>query len=314
MSAYKFMRCRLARIPLLLSCVGVGALTLGSLAGTDAAAASASGAGRTALQPNHLLATHAGHGHGGKGSSCGTGSTSLGWASSNWSGYAETCSVPYTAITGSWQVPSVSGPDNSYSATWIGIDGFNNNSLIQTGTEQDVSSDGTPMYSAWWTTSSNHFVEQTITNNCTTGNTSCGHVAAGDAISATITETNTSTSAWSITIADGTQWSFTESLTYTGQRASAEWIVEAPTVGGRIATLANYNSPLTFNPDTIGAATINGSASPALTYSDGGEMVAVSGRGKFAQQQVVSIPSPPDSDADGFAIAYGMTAPAAPSS
>jgi len=272
--------------------------------------------GQLSLQPNHPVwvksgksAGH-GHGHGGGGSTCGVGSTSLGWASSNWSGYAETCSAPYTSVVGSWVVPSVGSPDNSYSANWIGIDGFNNSDLIQTGTEQDVNSSGGASYAAWWTTSSNNFVEQPITS-CAPSGSACG-VRPGDWITAKIAETNQSTSQWTITISDGSAWSFTKDVTYTGPGASAEWIVEAPTVGGRVASLADYaspSSPLTFNPDSIAAGTINGSASPALTFSDGGEMIAGHGR----SQSVVSIPSTPDSDADGFAISYGSTAPAAPS-
>src|SRR5579872_6048764 len=55
-------------------------------------------------------------------------STSAGWSSSNWSGYAQTGST-YHSMTGRWAVPSVSPTSGSaYSAAWIGIDGFSNNS------------------------------------------------------------------------------------------------------------------------------------------------------------------------------------------
>ncbi len=55
----------------------------------------------------------------------------------NWSGYAVTGSG-YTTVSGSWRVPSVAATKkNTYSATWVGIDGFSNGSLIQAGTGQD---------------------------------------------------------------------------------------------------------------------------------------------------------------------------------
>ncbi len=38
---------------------------------------------------------------------------------------------------------------STYSSSWIGIDGFNNSNLIQTGTEQDYTSGGA-QYCAWW--------------------------------------------------------------------------------------------------------------------------------------------------------------------
>jgi hypothetical protein len=371
-----------------------------------------------------------------------------GWASTNWSGYAVTSSSPYRAATATWNVPSVSGPNGSYSASWVGIDGFNNNSLIQTGTEQDFSG-GSGHYSAWWTTSAQSFYEETITSGCTAatglagaprvgpgnisappggpggapggpargpggpggggagaptattgsatsvtssgailngtvnphalattyyfqygtttgygsttasksagsgtsivavsaslsglsagitydyrlvavnskgtssganatfttpgsgggGGASCGTVAAGDTMSASISETNTSTSTWSITLSDTTSgWSFTKSLTYKGPGASAEWIVEAPSLCSPrqcvVATLAGYGSEV-FDPGTAD----NGN--PGFVASEGGEMV------NSSDTKVISMPSSPDSDTDGFTVAYGSAIPSPPSS
>ena len=76
-------------------------------------------------------------------------------------------------------------------------------------------------------------------------------------------------------------------------------IQEAPSVGGRIATLAKYGEA-TFDPGTA-----NGKA-PGLVSGDGGVMIQ-----KGIQ---VSTPSVPDRDFDGFNVKYGSTAPAAPSS
>jgi hypothetical protein len=183
-----------------------------------------------------------------------------------------------------------------YSAAWAGIDGFDNSSLIQTGTEQDYS--GSASYSAWWTTSSLGFVEQTISSGCTSGSTNCGRVAASDQMTANI---SISGGTGTMTLTDHSQgWTFSKSASYTGPADSAEWIMEAPTVGGKIATMPNFDT-FAFDPDSV-----NGNANPSLVASDGGELL----KGR----KVVSIPSDPDSDTDGFNMAYGSVAPSPPSS
>ena len=262
----------------------------GGLAASAAyvAAPAASVGGQLALQPNHLL-----HGPGAAAKPGGGGGSSTpwpGWQSSNWSGYAVTTSSasPFTSVSGTWTVPAVSRSKKAtYSAAWIGIDGFNNSSLIQTGTEQDYYSGGVHD-AVWWTTSAQNFAEQTISEP----------VATGDHIAASITGSIDGN--WTITLSDTTDgWTFTKTLAYTGPGTSAEWIMEAPTVGGRIAPLAQYT---TF-PFDLG--TVNG-ASVSLTPATAGEML----QGPHAQ--VISIPSVPDPDVDGFNVAYGSTQPAAP--
>ncbi|HET7530756.1 MAG TPA: G1 family glutamic endopeptidase [Mycobacteriales bacterium] len=209
-----------------------------------------------------------------------------GWSASNWSGYAKSGS--YTSATAQWVVPSVSATKQaSYSSAWVGIDGFTNSSLIQTGTESDYYNRAAH-YNAWWEILP--APETPITTFA---------VRPGDVMSASITKG--SGSSWTITIKDLTNGgSFTTTQNYTGPGTSVEWIEEAPTVGGRVATLAHYSSPDTFDPGTA-----NGS-NPGLTPADSGVMIQ-----KRAQ---VSTPSDPDSDADGFNMSYGSTAPAPPSS
>src|SRR5580658_6548090 len=75
------------------------------------------------------------------------------WGARNWSGYAID-SGTYTSATGSWTVPTVIAPTTHprkayFSSTWVGIDGFDNQSLIQAGTEQDWIG-GSAFYQAWW--------------------------------------------------------------------------------------------------------------------------------------------------------------------
>jgi Peptidase A4 family len=210
-----------------------------------------------------------------------------GWASSNWSGYARTAG-PYTRATAQWVVPSIARSKGAtYGSQWVGIDGFNNSSLIQTGTETDYYS-GSAHYAAWWEILP---AAETVIPSIT--------VHPGDVMTASITKG--SGSSWTITLSDTTTGkSFTTTRTYTGPGSSAEWIEEAPTVGGHQATLANYGSNDKFDPGTA-----NG-GSPGLTAADSGVMIQ--------RNRQVSTPSAPDGDTDGFNMSYGSTAPNPPGS
>ena len=217
----------------------------------------------------------------------GSGNKAAGWASSNWSGYALTGSG-YSSVTAHWVVQAVSRSHKAtYSSEWVGIDGFSNSSLIQTGTESDYYN-GAAHYDAWWEILP---AAETVIPSIV--------VSPGDQMSAKITKG--SGSSWTITISDMSRnETFSTVQTYTGPQTSAEWIEEAPSVGGRIAPLANYGQT-TFDPGTL----VNG-INPGLTASDGGVMIQ-----KGIQ---VSTDSNPDSDTDGFNMAYGATAPSPPTS
>ena len=251
------------RIVLLVA--AASSLGLGGVATTSASAA-------PAIFHHPLIPGHAVH--------------AAGWSASNWSGYAK--SGNYTSATAQWVVPAVSASKSaSYSSAWVGIDGFTNSSLIQTGTESDYYN-GAAHYNAWWEILP---APETPINSLS--------VRPGDVMSATITKG--SGSSWSINIKNlTTGGSFTTTQNYTGPGTSVEWIEEAPTVGGRLATLAHYSSPDTFDPGTA-----NG-GNPGLTAADSGVMVQ--------KHKQVSTPSSPDSDTDGFNMAYGSTAPAPPGS
>jgi hypothetical protein len=188
-------------------------------------------------------------------------------------------------VTGQWIVTAAAQSRKAtYSSEWAGIDGYNNNSLIQTGTESDYYN-GSAHYYAWWEILP---AAETTISTIT--------VLPGDHMMASITRG--SGSSWTITIKDArTGQSSTTTHTYTGPQTSAEWIEEAPTVGGRVAPLANYGLA-TFDPGTAKGA------NPHLTASEGGVMVQ-----KGVQ---VSTPSNPDSDTDGFNAKYGSAAPAPP--
>ena len=260
------------------------------------------------MLPNHFASVASSRGRG----SSTTATASPCWASGNWSGYAVSQTSPsglpcvpasgqtYTSVSGTWTVPTVTGSrfGQSFSAAWTGIDGFTNSSLIQAGTEQDFYS-GSAHYTAWWEILP---AAETPISSIT--------VEPGDSVTVAIAKV--SGTQWSITLTDNgkaghpAQAPFTTTESYSGPGASAEWILEAPEVNGRIATLAQYGST------AFDLGTADG-ASPALAAGTGGELVA----GNFFREQVVSIPSGPDTGTppgDGFAVAYGSTAPPAPTS
>jgi hypothetical protein len=245
----------------------------------------------------------------------GAGRTRSTWAASNWSGYAETGT--FTGVSSTWIVPQVSATaPPSYSSAWIGVDGFNNNDLIQTGTEEDYYN-GAAHYNAWWE----------ILPAAETAIPALSHpVAPGDHMSAQIWETSTTVSTgryrqhstehvWQIVIADISKgWQFQTSQAYNGPGTSAEWILEAPSVGGKIATLNPYtiNAPAGAGDfdsagtlSTIGANSTPVYKSAGLNYSnDAGAMI---------QNNVqVSTPGNPDSSLHAFNAQYGATMPVTP--
>ncbi|WP_245530795.1 G1 family glutamic endopeptidase [Alicyclobacillus acidocaldarius] len=202
----------------------------------------------------------------------------LGWATLNWSGYALT-GGHYWDISGNWVVPAVSpSRGNSYSSTWIGIDGFSNDDLIQIGTEQNYV-DGRPQYFAWWEIRPVHPTEIVIPSMA---------VAPGDAMEAHIHRDGHGR--WTLTLDDLTEnEQFTITQSYTGPGASAEWIQEAPEIRGHVCTLADYGT-LTFVPGTV-----NGHP-PRLTPSDGGYMMD--------DNLILSVPSGPNPETGGFDVFY----------
>src|SRR3989442_400739 len=69
---------------------------------------------------------------------------------------------------------SASGSGNTYSSVWVGIDGYQSNSVEQIGTEQDIIN-GQPVYSAWYEMYPKWSVNLPMT------------IHAGDSISASVT-------------------------------------------------------------------------------------------------------------------------------
>ena len=206
--------------------------------------------------------------------------------SQNWSGYVATAG-PYTAVSGSFTVPSLSPgtPAQDMVSEWVGIDGSGNTSLVQAGVSEvpDPNSTATFDVIAWWEVLP--IASQPITTMT---------VSPGDEVNVTIDQV--SGASWTIHLTDATKGQgFTQDVGYTGPGTSAEWIVEAPTDSqtDQQISLAPYSPAVTFS----GLAATGGSAGLS-------ELAMV--------QEGQQVASPCALNPAGFSVAYGATAPSAP--
>lgn len=180
-----------------------------------------------------------------------------GGKSTNWFGYqqnvGDTGGRPFRAVSGDWTVPTVRRHKPGQieaSSDWVGIGGgcVNNRctttdtSLIQTGTEQDISATGTPAYYAWF-----ELVPQPATP------IGAMRIAPGDHMRATVTQAGPDPNAWTITLQDLTAGqTFSVTVPYVSHRETAEWIEETPL---RIGTAAGFAPlPDLSDPGFTGAA------------------------------------------------------------
>ncbi len=185
--------------------------------------------------------------------------------SENWSGYVAATNLTdpqadsVTAVSGSWVVPTVSASSSngrSYSAVWVGIDGYNDSTVEQIGTSQNVVN-GRAEYEVWWEmySSGKQQPEQVVSSMT---------IEPGDSISASVQYISSGAHAgdFYLTITDnsraGDSFSIYVSSAQTqspaAERSSAEWVVEAPSLGNNVADLSDFGT-VTF---TSAAATING--------------------------------------------------------
>jgi len=206
--------------------------------------------------------------------------------SSNWSGYAvtKTKKNSYSCISGYWIVPIIRPSRlNLYSAAWIGIDGFSNNGLIQTGTGHDIEN-GKPSYYAWWEILP---APETIIPH---------PVYPGDHMYAKITRLHEKK--WCILLVNKTRgWVFKKRTTYTGPGTSAEWIMEAPSINGKIVSLAKYGKTCFYR------SRVNGK----------NPMFQATNRITMVQNGcTVSTPSLPGKTKDNFSVSYGSERPRPP--
>jgi len=178
---------------------------------------------------------------------------------SNWAGIIF-APAQFDHIGASWTVPAVQSSNaNEGSGTWVGIDGADNQNLIQTGTAQWATPQGN-VYYAWYEILPEP--EQVL-----------GPVTPGDLITTSIDKKEPGT--WTISIQDETSAeNASGQVAYNGPADSAEWIVEAPTdSSGNMVPLADFGRVRFSNPSAAGtgspksyAAEMTDSAGNVIAY------------------------------------------------
>jgi hypothetical protein len=214
--------------------------------------------------------------------------------SGNWFGYnqgtLEQGSKLFNSIGGQWTVPTVTqhtAGQAEASSDWIGIGGgcidagctATDSTLIQTGTEQDVSATGQATYNAWYELVPAPELQITSLT-----------VHPGDRMSASISEVVSGSNAWNVTLKDlTTGQSFSTTVPYSSTHTTAEWIEETPLLIGTnagFAALPNLSNP------AFGSATTNGQPA-GLKASEELDLTDSNGN-------VIGAPSAPNATADGF--------------
>jgi hypothetical protein len=156
--------------------------------------------------------------------------------STNWSGYATyQTATTFTDVKGSWVQPAASCTARSaqYASFWVGLDGYNSNSVEQIGTDSDCAGKNRPVYYAWFEMYPAYPVNLSMV------------IHPGDAMNA---EVSTAASMFTLTITNVTTGAtFNTSQTASGAAlSSAEWVAEAPSSCSRfrcsVLPLANFGT------------------------------------------------------------------------
>jgi hypothetical protein len=173
----------------------------------------------------------------------------------NWAGYVVTGAAGSVSdVKGSWRVPSLacSAQQVAYAAFWVGIDGFSDSTVEQTGVLAECYR-GQAYFFTWYEFYPRNPVYVT----------SFVPVNAKDLIYGELSYSS-ATGSFTVTITDQTTGkTFTTSQADAGtQRSSAEAITEAPASGREILPLANFGTVEDgFDYTSIGStcyATVNG--------------------------------------------------------
>lgn len=173
--------------------------------------------------------------------------------STNWSGYVVT-HAGVTFVHARWVVPATtckaSDPNFQDTSFWIGIDGWNDGTVEQAGTDvRCLPNSTTPSYVAWWEMYPTNAEQFVFT------------VSPGDHIDASVKLVSGKYVLRVKDITSGQLFSRTQACGngLTCQRTSAEWVAESPSYSSGLADLANYK---TWKPT---AMTMTVAGGPAAT-------------------------------------------------
>lgn len=166
------------------------------------------------------------------------------YGSTNWSGYVVDASN-FTSISGSWTIPATSGQAgvDALDASWIGIGGFHDSSLVQAGTMNIVTANGEKASAAFYEILPAPAV---IIPDMP--------ISEGHNISTNVKEVSANN--WRISITNNTTGqNFTITIPYQSSHSVAAWIQEVPSkVDGTLYPIDNFGT-VTF---TGASAILNG--------------------------------------------------------
>jgi hypothetical protein len=175
--------------------------------------------------------------------------------STNWSGYVLTGGTgAFSSVSSSWTEPAAScSSGTQYAAFWVGLDGYNSNSVEQTGTDSDCSG-GTPDYYGWYEM---YPADPVYFTN---------PVAPGDSLSASVTVSGTS---YTLTLTDSTQgWTQTENESGSYADSSAEVITEAPSSSQGPLPLADFGT-ISYSASAANGASFSAQDPTSITMVAG---------------------------------------------
>ena len=199
--------------------------------------------------------------------------------SRNWSGYAARGGI-FTSVSASWTLPKLAldGPFGA-DAAWVGIGGLRTRDLIQGGTQQSVSGNGSVTYQSWieMLPDASHPVPLTV--------------LPGDTV--TVSVDQQAGENWLFSFINRTSGqTLQRTVQYSSSLSSAEWIQEAPFARQRVLPISQFGS-LTF---TNASAVRDGQS---LTIADLAarsiSLIDSSGRS-------LAVPSPLGTDGASFTV------------
>lgn len=204
--------------------------------------------------------------------------------SGNWSGGVlhAAAGQSFKWVSGDWVVPNVGAPTQNkwyYSSNWIGLDGDGSGDVCQAGVECEVYQSGTTVttniypWFEWYP-----LPETKITNLA---------IRPGDMVTMTICTAGPNSTTATVVFANHTTGAST-SLSFTAPAGTklvgncAEWIVEAPTVGGSQSVIADYGEVF------FSACTATQTSGTAVNGGTGNTISLVSGSSTLATGSIVS--------------------------
>jgi len=185
-------------------------------------------------------------------------------SSSNWSGYAAD-GGPFTSVTATWTVPTVSANASGADATWVGIGGLSSRDLIQAGTQAMVDTSGVT-YTSWieMLPQSSRDVPLSI--------------SAGDSVTVSITQQ--SGNDWLIAMKNNTTGgTYNVTVQYASSNSSAEWVQEAPSVGRGLVSLDQFGTV-----QFTGASAVRNGKTMSLSALGAKAITMINGQGQAIAQ------------------------------